>query len=219
MLPRDSSSYSLSPFYEPGAPPMTPILIAQTEIGKLSSPRRLLAQEQIGPRAQHIRATTCACLTSNAKPLQNSQKIVHRRSMIPASSPQSEISHKTVQLHRRFATPSPQSEVSYTPTPLAATTNPRSQKGVRFFKKSLTPISQLELPLSSAVELTGESDLSSIPTEAESADEGEELIPKPQGEAGRPGRGGYNLQEALGWSDVDYKKPKVIFLANSHSVL
>jgi hypothetical protein len=57
-----------------------------------------------------------------------------------------------------------------------------------------------------------------IPTEAESADEGEELIPKPQGEAGRPGRGGYNLQETLGWSDIDYKKLKVIFLANSNPI-
>lgn len=42
-------------------------------------------------------------------------------------------------------------------------------------------------------------------------DEAEGLIPKPHGEAGRPGRGGYNLQEALGWPNVDYSKLKVIF--------
>jgi len=35
------------------------------------------------------------------------------------------------------------------------------------------------------------------------------LIPKPEGEAGRPGRGGYNLEEALGWEHKRYRRVKV----------
>ena len=37
-------------------------------------------------------------------------------------------------------------------------------------------------------------------------------IPKPPGEAGRPGSGGYNLKDALGWSKQDYDKVQVSLL-------
>lgn len=35
------------------------------------------------------------------------------------------------------------------------------------------------------------------------------LIPKPDGEAGRPGRGGYNLETALNWNPKSFRKLKV----------
>lgn len=35
------------------------------------------------------------------------------------------------------------------------------------------------------------------------------LIPKPEGEAGRPKSGGYSLREALDWDEKDYTKVKV----------
>ncbi|KAI6101612.1 hypothetical protein EDD17DRAFT_1763224 [Pisolithus thermaeus] len=37
-------------------------------------------------------------------------------------------------------------------------------------------------------------------------------IPKPQGEPGCPGHGGYNLETALGWNDAVYLKFKVPFM-------
>jgi hypothetical protein len=37
------------------------------------------------------------------------------------------------------------------------------------------------------------------------------LIPKPEGENGRPGRGGYNLELALGWDSKAFRKFKVLF--------
>ncbi|KAI6030170.1 hypothetical protein EDC04DRAFT_101086 [Pisolithus marmoratus] len=49
-----------------------------------------------------------------------------------------------------------------------------------------------------------ESSLSSLESELRAGDK----IPKPNGEAGRPGRGGYNLEEQLGWSADDFKKLK-----------
>ena len=49
--------------------------------------------------------------------------------------------------------------------------------------------------------------------DAESAEESSDpdatIIKKPPGEAGRVGRGGYNLQTALGWSKADYRAAKV----------
>ncbi|KAF8576076.1 hypothetical protein K439DRAFT_1623128 [Ramaria rubella] len=53
-------------------------------------------------------------------------------------------------------------------------------------------------------ESTDESDLSSE-SEAESDSE---KIPKPIGEPGRPGRGGYNLEEAINWDMLRFKKLK-----------
>lgn len=36
------------------------------------------------------------------------------------------------------------------------------------------------------------------------------LIPKPPGEVGRPGRGGYNLKDILDWKENDYRRCKVM---------
>lgn len=37
-----------------------------------------------------------------------------------------------------------------------------------------------------------------------------DVIPKPDGEAGRPGRGGYNLEKILGWQKKDFQLVKVL---------
>ncbi|KAI5991395.1 hypothetical protein EDD15DRAFT_2368757 [Pisolithus albus] len=49
-----------------------------------------------------------------------------------------------------------------------------------------------------------ESSLSSLESELGGSDK----ISKPSGEAGRPGRGGYNLEEQLGWGDSGFKSLK-----------
>ncbi|THV01482.1 hypothetical protein K435DRAFT_617871, partial [Dendrothele bispora CBS 962.96] len=36
-------------------------------------------------------------------------------------------------------------------------------------------------------------------------------VPKPHGENGRPGRGGYALKDVLGWDKDEYKKVQVRF--------
>jgi len=50
-----------------------------------------------------------------------------------------------------------------------------------------------------------ESSLSSIASEQEANDK----IPKLSGEAGRPGWGGYNLEDQLGWGEEGFKALKV----------
>ena len=52
------------------------------------------------------------------------------------------------------------------------------------------------------LEETGASESEHEATGGEGAGEG--LIPKPKGEVGRPGRGGYNLFRALGWNQKTY---------------
>jgi len=50
------------------------------------------------------------------------------------------------------------------------------------------------------------SDVSSSSIDSES--EEDDLISKPMGEVNRPGRGGYNLEKALGWSTKEYRRVK-----------
>ncbi|KAF8224622.1 hypothetical protein L208DRAFT_1109239, partial [Tricholoma matsutake] len=43
---------------------------------------------------------------------------------------------------------------------------------------------------------------------SEESDSDNEQIPKPNGEAGQPGCGGYNLEDALDWDPKDFAKLK-----------
>jgi hypothetical protein len=47
------------------------------------------------------------------------------------------------------------------------------------------------------------------PNEDENGDAAQFQIPRPTGEVGRPGRGGYNLEEKLAWAPDEYEKLKV----------
>jgi hypothetical protein len=51
-------------------------------------------------------------------------------------------------------------------------------------------------------------DISDIDTDSADESDGEK-IPKPSGEPGRPGRGGYNLDEAINWDPATFRKLKV----------
>ena len=64
---------------------------------------------------------------------------------------------------------------------------------------------------------TSGSDLSEI-SESDSADLDDAKIPKPAGEAGRPGRGGYNLEVTLDWNPKAFKKLKVRSLIVSNLI-
>ena len=55
-----------------------------------------------------------------------------------------------------------------------------------------------------------DSDLSSLTdSDSEDDDDDNDLIAKPEGEVGRPGHGGYNLEEALSWPGKEYRQLKV----------
>ena len=141
VLMPSASLATIPPFFEPGAPPPTlPILIAQTEVGIVDTPSKLLAQEEIGSGP-----TVARSARSNAH---------------------------------------------HTPYPKSAS------------KPSKTHQQEGSDRDTSHSELTSIND-----TDSESDDS--HLISKPEGEAGRPGRGGYNLEEALKWEHKKYLKVKV----------
>ena len=146
LLP-SASLTTIPPFFEPGAPlPTLPILIAQTEVGIVDTPCKLLAQEEIGSGP-----TVARSARSNGR---------------------------------------------YAPYPKSASRHPLPSK-----------------PHNEGHDEgldgdTSDSKLTSInDTDSESDDS--HLISKPDGEAGRPGRGGYNLEEALKWEHKKYLKVKV----------
>ena len=67
-----------------------------------------------------------------------------------------------------------------------------------------TPESSSDSPASDSSESE-----SSGSSESESSDSTDGTIPKPPGEVGRPGRGGYTLDDALDWNPKAFKKLKV----------
>ena len=92
-------------------------------------------------------------------------------------------------------------------TPAAAT--PREKTPTHVLSGSAKAVT-IDLPCSDSEHSEGspapsESSLSSIASEQEAS----EKIPKLIGEAGRPGRGGYNLEEQLGWGEEGFKALKV----------
>jgi hypothetical protein len=145
-MPSNSASFiTIPPFFEPGAPPPTlPILIAQTEVGIVDTPCKLLAQEEIG-------------------------------------------SGPTVARSAR-------SSARYIPYSKSAC------------KHALPSKPHNEGPDGD----TSDSELTSInDSDSKSDHDDSHLIAKPDGEAGRPGRGGYNLEVALKWEHKKYLKVKV----------
>lgn len=80
--------------------------------------------------------------------------------------------------------------------------------------RSSTPSSKPRNKTSKSVSLDVESMISDSESSLSSLSDSESdnglLISKPEGEAGRPGRGGYNLESTLAWGAKDYRKMKVI---------
>lgn len=143
---RQYSLEDISPYYVPGAPPpVLPILIAQTEIGKLCSHQKLLAQEEISAQKSYggpgqDRADSNACGDINLC------------------------------------------------LPLTATGS-----------RSITP--DCNTGKIAPPEIHEPPDLNPE----------EKPIPKPVGEAGRPGRGGYSFESQVRWSKAQRQEIKVRF--------
>jgi hypothetical protein len=148
MIVNRSSFSDIPPFFEPGMPPASfPLPIAQTEIGKMQSSGKLLAQEEIGPKSSNLHSKNR--FSPYYKPA------VQQPSISKVSTP-----------HR-----------SGTPPATPSTKAPLDSD-------SLSSLSDLD-------------------------EDEDSLISKPEGEAGRPGRGGYNIEETLSWKRKDFMRLKV----------
>ena len=205
------SLLSIPPFYEPGAPPPTlPILIAQTEIGDIERPEKtLLTQEELGtgpPRKN----------TSNS----TDQFIPHPKAAPRSLAPSSLL---TIPPFYESGTPPPTLPILIAHTEVGNIERPnkllaqeelgtgRASKSASNTTHRFTPYpkkhSQSLTPKHQGVTSESESDRASE-SDSDSASE-DYLIPKPDGEVGRPGRGGYSLEQALRWEHKKYSKVKV----------
>jgi hypothetical protein len=85
---------------------------------------------------------------------------------------------------------------------------PQKRPNVRF-----TPEVELSHPHKTPVQSPLEVDDISIDNPSRNA---LTKIPKPEGEAGRPGRGGYNLVKELGWTTKQYEDVRVSYRIYQH---
>lgn len=108
--------------------------------------------------------------------------------------------------------------------PVAVLPKPTSNKGVRpgpSENKKIVPTDDNEGTITDG----SESDLTDLDDVVDPEDTGTSQhavqrtgkIPKPRGEAGRPGSGGFNLEESLGWSK-DYFASVQVFLTQVKSI-
>jgi hypothetical protein len=78
------SLLTIPPFYEPGAPPPTlPILIAQTEVGNIERPGKLLAQEDLGTGPARKYTKSSHRFSPYSKATSRHQLSKHSRSSTP----------------------------------------------------------------------------------------------------------------------------------------
>ena len=110
-----------------------------------------------------------------------------------------------------------QEEIGSGPTVARLPCPKRNTTPSHFPLRSSTPKSRSKPPnktlksVSLDVDSDSESSLSSLSSSSSDPEfDNDLLIPKPEGEAGRPGRGGYNLEKTLAWEAKDYRKMKVI---------
>jgi len=214
------SLLTIPPFYEPGAPPpILPILIAQTEVGNIERPdKKLLTQEELGtgPPCKNTSNFTDQ-LTPHPKPAPNCQPSKHSRLLTPSSL-------LTIPPFYEPGTPPPtlpiliaQTEVGNIERPdkLLAQEELGTGPAIRSASNSthrFTPYpkkhSRSLTPKHRDVTSETESDRASE-SDSESATSEDYLIPKPDGEVGRPGRGGYSLEQTLRWEHKKYSQVKV----------
>ncbi|KAF8575395.1 hypothetical protein K439DRAFT_1623629 [Ramaria rubella] len=88
-----------------------------------------------------------------------------------------------------------------------------TKRGVMLYNKPTKPIKPVEAINKSSAPPNAplNSDSSDVSEDESELDTGNK-IHKPDGEAGRPSRGGYNLETALGWHAKLYNKLKIYYI-------
>ncbi|KAI5992125.1 hypothetical protein EDD15DRAFT_2197148 [Pisolithus albus] len=176
-----SESRPVPAFYD-GKPVLLPMLSSQVEIAFLPERRvRVSASESMTVFELNFLSQTSVEARAKTPSATTSRATTPRATTLRAKTP-------------RAATPRAQSPSRQTSAP-----------AVRGKSVAINaPSSDSEHSESSPA--PSESSLSSLESELGGSDK----ISKPSGEAGRPGRGGYNLEEQLGWGDSGFKSLKAI---------
>jgi hypothetical protein len=172
------TSKTVPVFYEPGAPPIIPQLLSQTNV--------LLHAHQIPSLLAHEEIY----VGRNNGVIRTHQHLTH------SSRSRSPYTKSVAFYHSRRLSSSP---------PPSGGVQSAVKKGVMRKPRSPTPEEDF-VP----------SDCSQSPDDGESSrlSVNDFRIPKPVGEAGRPGSGGYNLGVELAWLPKSLKELKVLYLSS-----
>ncbi|KJA13198.1 hypothetical protein HYPSUDRAFT_60039 [Hypholoma sublateritium FD-334 SS-4] len=192
-----SFSWEIPPFYEANdvSPhPTLPILLAQTEL-IIQQPQQLLATQEIGPRST---------------PLADR----HQRARVRFTPNKARVSAPPSASVSREATPghSTRDQDGFAAPSRSGSAAPDhchgdSDDGTSSRGGSAAPPDRSRTKRNSNSR-AGSAALTDRDRARRDSD-AYELIPKPEGEAGRPKRGGYNLQKTLGWPTNDYLRFKL----------
>ena len=220
------SSHLVPPFFEGNKLPATiTMLMGQTELAPCGPNSLLLCSQEL-PTSLPVSASPPAGTFVNAQKRGRSPSTARtpatdddegmistppstppsRAASIPRSPSTTRITRARVRAH--LSTLPPHQHRDRTPS---VPQPPKKRRRVQILTPSLSPesldSSASDPSSGTEIEIDQEFDESD---DADAEDEGiVGLIVKPAGEAGRPGRGGYNLKEALGWSLTDFNQLKV----------
>jgi hypothetical protein len=173
---------AVSPFFQARGPPLPfTIPTCQTNLSNLAPRVSLIAQSILAPRlARRRNAIVRTAISSNP------------RALGPIAR-----------------SPSP---VARSPSPVARVPSPVAHASTSLFPFVPEP-ETLQRASSPSTSDSSLSDLTSLPdlpsNRATPAPDPNRPVPKPRGEAGRPNRGGYNLEIAVGWSSREFRTLKV----------
>ncbi len=195
---RTSFSWEIPPFFEANdiSPhPTLPILLAQTEL-IVQQPQQLLATQEIGPRSNTLadrHQRTRVRFTPNKA----------RLSAPPSASVSREATPGYSTREREGSTAAPSRHGSAAPSDRHDDDNRPSSRVGSVAPPDRGPSRRNSISKGGSGSGSGDRNLARHDSDAY------ELIPKPEGEVGRPKRGGYNLQKALGWPTNEYLRFKV----------
>lgn len=187
----------VDPFDERLTPPPNPVvmLLSETELLHLGAPQKKLLCEERYEAFTDLNRTTVNTPHKRNNSAKDQSVVERRRSPTPANNSSAHIPSG------RGATPGNR-------LPTTHTSNPPYQKpAVTLQRVTFTEGVGGEESDPNA-EADGKEDDSADSTYGES-EVPNDLIPKPPGEAGRPGRGGYNLVKEIGWHPRIFGKFKV----------
>ncbi|KAI0338943.1 hypothetical protein BDW22DRAFT_1432153 [Trametopsis cervina] len=229
------------PFFQGGdAPAIISMLVGQTELAP-PAPNVLLICSQDLPLSLSLpavpemvpakRKRSKSISRSHTPAVTRSPSITRERT--PSRTRSRSAERAPVPKRNRSTSPPKKVHMTRATTSPSPAPSPRSKRGgsvkkqVTIKSPSVSPLSDLsESSGGSGDDTEGEGDEDEDGEEDEDEDEDEDdedgdtlgKIAKPAGEPGRPGRGGYNLEAALGWGEKAYNqfKTKVDRLIKTH---
>lgn len=186
MSPMAAYSKPVAPFFEPGAPPPPlPLLTAHTDLLYDAPPLPTITAHEELPSFRRLK-TPPRNPSPHTTPYARSARVSFRS---PTPSQGDQVAKPVLTCKEKVPTSS-----------RASTPTPTRNHGSRALSQSPNGAESSDL----------EGSMSELSSDADCGSD-DDKISKPEGEPGRPGRGGYNLEAAMNWRPKSFKKLKVCY--------